>query len=84
MVRGLDGFVARLLLRKALDPSVMLADRLDGEPLNLKHGAPLRLVAPRHYEFKNIKHVKSIELCRRGNEKRRYGRLSSWNTTWPS
>lgn len=44
---GADGFYASLALDFALADDVLLADALDGEPLPLKHGAPLRLVAHR-------------------------------------
>src|SRR5207244_1373818 len=37
---GADGFKASLALEFAL------ADALEGEPLSLEHGAPLRVVAP--------------------------------------
>jgi len=43
---------------------VLLADRLDGEPLSIAHGAPLRLVAPAHYGYKSVKHVNRIEFWR--------------------
>lgn len=62
--RGLDGYRASLPLNDALADDVLLADRLNGEPLCSKHGAPLRLVAPAHYGYKNVKHLCKIELWR--------------------
>jgi DMSO/TMAO reductase YedYZ molybdopterin-dependent catalytic subunit len=59
---GLDGHWAVMLLEDALAGDVLLADRLDGAPLTLKHGAPVRLVAPAHYGFVNVKHLCRIEL----------------------
>jgi DMSO/TMAO reductase YedYZ molybdopterin-dependent catalytic subunit len=59
---GLDGHWAVMLLEDALADDVLLADRLDGAPLNAKHGAPVRLVAPAHYGFVNVKHLCRIEL----------------------
>lgn len=59
---GLDGSRAVLLLEDALAPDVVLADRLNGEPLDLAHGAPLRLVSPRQYGYKSIKHLHRIEV----------------------
>jgi DMSO/TMAO reductase YedYZ molybdopterin-dependent catalytic subunit/cytochrome c553 len=35
-----------LPLARALDPSTLIAYRMNGEPLTLQHGAPLRLVVP--------------------------------------
>ena len=61
-VRGLDGeaFVAEL--RDLLAEDVLLADRLDGRPLDGDHGAPLRLVSPAQYGYANIKHVCRIDV----------------------
>src|ERR1700761_7342951 len=59
---GLDGHWAVMLLDDALAGEVLLADSLDGAPLDAKHGAPVRLVAPAHYGFVNVKHLCRIEL----------------------
>lgn len=64
VLRGEDGYVGRLPLEDLLAPDVLLADRLDDRPLPIAHGAPLRLVAPAHYGYKNIKHLRSIEFWR--------------------
>ena len=64
VLRGQDGYKTSLLLEDLLAPDVLLADRLSGEPLPIAHGAPLRLVAPAHYGYKNIKHINGIELWR--------------------
>ncbi len=64
VVRGLDGFWSSLPLDDALAPDVLLADRLDGAPLSRAHGAPLRLVAPAHYGYKQAKHVVTLEVHR--------------------
>ncbi|NKC01275.1 MAG: molybdopterin-dependent oxidoreductase [Pseudomonadales bacterium] len=57
-----DGYRSSLLLKDLLKPDVLLADQLDGEPLDIAHGSPIRLVAPAHYGFKNPKHLASIEF----------------------
>lgn len=57
-----DGYKTTLLLDDLLNEGVMLADELDGQPLTIEHGAPLRLVAPEHYGYKNLKHLKRIEF----------------------
>ena len=62
--RGLDGYRASLPLADALADDVLIADTLEGEPLPSQHGAPLRLVAPAHYGYKNVKHLCKIELWR--------------------
>jgi len=57
-----DGYKTSMLLDDCLDESVMLVDTLDNQPLTIEHGAPLRLVAPKHYGYKNLKHLKRIEF----------------------
>ncbi|MGI9404880.1 MAG: molybdopterin-dependent oxidoreductase [Hyphomicrobiaceae bacterium] len=59
-VIGADGYRADLHLEDAFDPEVLLADTLDGEPLPLAHGAPLRLVSPAQYGYKSVRHVRKI------------------------
>jgi hypothetical protein len=59
---GTDGFRSVLRLEDALEPDVMLADRLDGRPLGESHGGPVRLVCPTRYGYKSAKHVMRIEL----------------------
>ncbi len=54
-LKAQDGARTGLPLEDLLDPSVLVADRLNGEPLSVDHGAPLRLVAPRHYGYKSVK-----------------------------
>lgn len=62
VARGGDRYRAVLRIDDLLDPSVLLATALDGAPLDRRHGAPLRLVSPAQYGYKNVKHLVSIEL----------------------
>lgn len=64
VLRGQDGARSSLPLEDLLAPDVLLADRLNGEPLSIAHGAPLRLVAPSHYGYKSVKHVDRIDFWR--------------------
>jgi DMSO/TMAO reductase YedYZ molybdopterin-dependent catalytic subunit len=64
VLRGQDGARSSLPLEDLLAPDVLLADRLNGEPLPIAHGAPLRLVAPGHYGYKSVKHINRIEFWR--------------------
>lgn len=59
---GLDGFESLVLLEDALDADVLIADRLDGQPLPPDHGAPVRLVSPKQYGYMSTKHLCSITL----------------------
>ncbi len=60
--RSQDGYKTSLPLEDLLKKDILLADKLDGTPLNVAHGAPLRLVAPAHYGYKNPKHVYDMEF----------------------
>ncbi len=59
-----DGFVTSLPLEDLLKPNVLLADSLNGKPLTIEHDAPVRIVAPDHYGYKNPKHLDSIFFYR--------------------
>ena len=67
--RAADGYCSALPLDDLCADDVLLADRLNEEPLGIEHGAPLRLVAPAHYGYKNCKHLSAIEFHR---DARRY------------
>ena len=41
---------------------VMLAYEMDDKPLRREHGAPVRVVIPEMYGYKNVKWVERIEL----------------------
>lgn len=62
MFKGLDGYRSGLPFADALAADVLLADRLEGEPLSVEHGAPIRVVAPAHYGYKSVKHLCAVEL----------------------
>ncbi len=64
VMRDEDGYRSALPLADLLAADVLLADRLDGAPLPIAHGAPLRLVAPAHYGYKSVKHLKRISFER--------------------
>ncbi|WP_018990677.1 molybdopterin-dependent oxidoreductase [Aromatoleum toluclasticum] len=62
--RGQDGYCSSLPLTDLLASDVLLADKVEGRGLGIEHGAPLRLVAPAHYGYKNVKHIGGIEFWR--------------------
>jgi DMSO/TMAO reductase YedYZ molybdopterin-dependent catalytic subunit len=59
---GLDGFEALALVEDALGDDVLIADQLEGRPLDSDHGAPLRLVSPSQYGYMSTKHLCRIEV----------------------
>lgn len=69
LFRGQDGYRVGMPLGDLLAPEVLLADRMDGQRLPVANGAPLRLVAPAHYGYKNAKHISRIDFV---NTEQRY------------
>jgi DMSO/TMAO reductase YedYZ molybdopterin-dependent catalytic subunit len=59
---GLDGYRSVALIEDALADDVLIAEQLDGRPLDGDHGAPARLVSPSQYGFVSTKHLCRIEL----------------------
>ena len=59
---GLDGYRSIALLDDALAGDVLIAEQLDGRPLDGDHGAPVRLVSPSQYGFMSTKHLCRIEV----------------------
>jgi DMSO/TMAO reductase YedYZ molybdopterin-dependent catalytic subunit len=59
---GMDGHWSVALLEDVLRDDVLLAEHLNGRPLDGDHGAPVRLVSPGQYGFINTKHLCRIEL----------------------
>jgi DMSO/TMAO reductase YedYZ molybdopterin-dependent catalytic subunit len=51
-----------LTMEQALLHDVMLAYEMDGKPLAREHGAPVRLVIPEMYGYKNVKWLNQINL----------------------
>jgi DMSO/TMAO reductase YedYZ molybdopterin-dependent catalytic subunit len=59
---GLDGYRSVVAIEDALAADVLIADRLDGRPLDGDHGAPARLVSPSQYGFVSVKHLCRIDV----------------------
>jgi DMSO/TMAO reductase YedYZ molybdopterin-dependent catalytic subunit len=59
---GLDGYRSVVAIEDALAGDVLIAERLDGRPLDGDHGAPARLVSPGQYGYVSVKHLGRIEL----------------------
>ena len=59
---GLDGYRSVVSIEDALAEDVLIAERLDGRPLDSDHGAPARLVSPSQYGYISTKHLCRIEL----------------------
>jgi DMSO/TMAO reductase YedYZ molybdopterin-dependent catalytic subunit len=59
---GLDGWRSLAWSADVLADDVLIADRLDGRPLDGDHGAPARLVSPHQYGYISTKHLCRIEV----------------------
>lgn len=56
-----DGaYYVGLEMPAAMHPQTLLAYEINGKPLSLEHGAPLRLVTPLKYGVKNLKRIGTI------------------------
>ena len=58
-------YVDYLTLDQAMLSDVMLAWEMDGQPLPQEHGAPVRVVIPEMYGYKNVKWVAEVNLVRK-------------------
>ena len=55
-------YIDYLTLKQASLHDVMLAYEMDGKPLPREHGAPVRLIIPEMYGYKNVKWLTGINL----------------------
>jgi DMSO/TMAO reductase YedYZ molybdopterin-dependent catalytic subunit len=55
-------YVDYLSIKQVRLHDVMLAYEMNGKPLPREHGAPLRLIIPEMYGYKNVKWLESINL----------------------
>jgi DMSO/TMAO reductase YedYZ molybdopterin-dependent catalytic subunit len=62
MFGGLDGYRSVVSIEDALADGVLIAERLDGRPLDGDHGAPARLVSPAQYGYVSTKHLCRVEV----------------------
>jgi DMSO/TMAO reductase YedYZ molybdopterin-dependent catalytic subunit len=57
-----QGYTANVPLSVLDDDDVLLADTFGGQPLELEHGYPLRLLIPKRYFWKSSKWVRGLEF----------------------
>ncbi len=63
-------------------PPVILAYRLNGEPLSGKRGGPVRLVVPEAYGFKSVKWLDRILLSNRSTSNDTYAKYNNTTESW--
>jgi DMSO/TMAO reductase YedYZ molybdopterin-dependent catalytic subunit len=74
-----DGFYESIPLNMALEDEVLLAYHINNEPLNAKHGFPLRVILPGHYGMKQPRWLTKITLT--AEEKPGYWADRGWSRT---
>lgn len=62
LIHCLEGYTTNLPLEYLYYEDSILAYKMYGKPIPLRHGYPLRLVVPRLYAWKSAKYVWGIEL----------------------
>jgi DMSO/TMAO reductase YedYZ molybdopterin-dependent catalytic subunit len=62
MQHAYGGYTANLPLRWMIDEDVMFAHTLNGEPLLIEHGGPMRVFTPRRYAWKGAKWIRGLEF----------------------
>jgi DMSO/TMAO reductase YedYZ molybdopterin-dependent catalytic subunit len=74
-----DGFYESLPLGMAMEEDVLLAYTINDEPLNAKHGFPLRVILPGHFGMKQPRWLTKITLT--AEEKPGYWADRGWSKT---
>ncbi len=64
MVDCLEGYTTNLPIEYLYEEDSILAYKMYGKPLPLRHGYPLRLVVPKLYAWKSAKYVWGIEILK--------------------
>ncbi len=62
ILKAEDGYYESIPLKKARHPGAILAYNMNGAPLTLNHGFPLRLLVPGLYGIKQMKWIREIEV----------------------
>ena len=67
MVHCHGGYTTNLPLDDLMEQNVLFAHHHNGEPLDVEHGAPCRLVVPHLYFWKSAKWVRGIQFVDQDN-----------------
>lgn len=62
MGHGSDGYTTNLPLEEALKDDVLVAHTVDGAPLAVEHGGPVRMITPQLYAWKGSKWLCRLEV----------------------
>ncbi|PSL30901.1 molybdopterin-dependent oxidoreductase [Chitinophaga ginsengisoli] len=59
---GYDDYTTNVSLEEALKPDVLLVHTVEGAPLPIEHGGPVRMITPQLYAWKGSKWIRRIEF----------------------
>ncbi|MEJ7801777.1 MAG: molybdopterin-dependent oxidoreductase [Candidatus Limnocylindria bacterium] len=76
VLHGADGYTDTFSFEKAMEPTTLVAYRMNGEPLPQRHGFPARIIVPGLYGEKNVKWVTRIEVVDR--EAKGFYEMQGW------
>jgi DMSO/TMAO reductase YedYZ molybdopterin-dependent catalytic subunit len=61
-IEAVDGFYESVPIEEAMDDRTLLVYAMNGEPLPVEHGFPLRIYIPNHYGMKQPKWITRMEV----------------------
>jgi DMSO/TMAO reductase YedYZ molybdopterin-dependent catalytic subunit len=76
-IKAVDGYYESVPLEEAMDERTLLVYAMNGEPLPVAHGFPLRIYIPNHYGMKQPKWITSLEVI--DHEGKGYWVDRGWN-----
>ena len=81
VLHAADGYTDSIHLTKALEPTTLVAFRMNGETLPQGHGYPARLLVPGIYGMKHVKWITQIEVV--NTDYKGYWQQSGWSDPAP-
>ncbi len=78
-LRAADDYTDSIPIRKAMEPSTMLAYEMNGELLPKVHGFPARLLVPDIYGMKNVKWITKVDVIE--YDLKGYWQTKGWDDT---
>lgn len=81
VLHAADGYSDSIHLVKALEPTTLVAIRMNGDTLPQEHGYPARLLVPGIYGMKHVKWITRIEVV--NTDYQGYWQQSGWSDAAP-
>jgi hypothetical protein len=78
-IESVDGFYESVVMEDMMDERTLLVYEMNGEPLPIAHGFPLRIYIANHYGMKQPKWIERMEVI--GNEGNGYWVDRGWSKT---